>query len=899
MIRRALVASYCVPREDRDGGGRRLLDLIDYLLEAGWRVDVVALNGIENETRYVHALQRRGVAVHDDEPHIDADYSRKRSGVFEQLIANSTFDLALLAFWPVASHYMPLLRKLSPKTRVVIESVDLHFLRDCRRLLGAAVGEDATELLSDDYAANLIGEWNTYVAADAVLTVSVKERELLVTLLGQSVTAYAVVDSEEPTPSLMPMVDRRGLLLLGSFEHMPNVQALEYFLKEVLPRVDAGLLAGHPIYVVGNALDENLCKLAETLTNVRMVGWVPSVTPYFHRVRASIIPLLYGAGTKRKMIQALMHGTPSVSTSIGTEGLDLVDGEHVLLGDDASTFAKGIERLLQDEKLCRQLADNGLAHVRRSRGRTEVRANFHTMLETIRNRPAKPPMLPECSLKTYYQRICLGQNQQLALTIRKSIRRVIPRGRSIAVAYEGIADLLRLSDQSAMPFPQREDGQHRSEWFVDTDAFLHHVDFVISRGAVFLLIPERLFGQLLMNYPDLASRLEAYSPNLADDVSYRLYALQGDAPSRSIILTTDTPRSDTSAAVKLIAFFLPQFHPIHENDLWWGTGFTEWRNVGKALPLFAGHHQPQLPTDLGFYDLRLAETRQAQADLARRHGVHGFCYYHYWFQGKRLLERPFNEVLHSGQPDFPFCLCWANEPWSRRWDGSETDVLQPQSYSAEDDLEHIRWLHQPLSDSRAIRIQGKPVFMVYRADQLPEPARTTDLWRQEAERAGLPGLYLIAVETGWDAGWDATKVGFDAKVMFQPQFSLLGTVPRLELGPKNTRIFDYNTAWPVLANPEPVPYLRYDAVFPSWDNTARKGADAWVIYDSTPVAYEEWLRLAVQRAMNRPADQRVVFLNAWNEWAEGAHLEPDRKYGWAYLEATRRVVQHFSHRSGT
>lgn len=344
------------------------------------------------------------------------------------------------------------------------------------------------------------------------------------------------------------------------------------------------------------------------------------------------------------------------------------------------------------------------------------------------------------------------------------------------------------------------------------------------------------------------------------------------------------------AAARLIAFYLPQFHPIPENDAWWGRGFTEWRNVGKARPLFDGHLQPQLPADLGFYDLRLAETRKAQADLARQYGIHGFCYYHYWFQGKRLLERPFGEVLASGEPDFPFCLCWANEPWSRRWDGSESDVLQSQGYAAEDDLAHIRWLLGPLSDSRAIRIDNRPVFMVYRADQLPEPARTTDIWRREAEKAGLPGLYLMAVETGWDAGWNATQVGFDAKVLFQPQFSILGNVPRLEVGPTKTRVFDYDSAWPVLASPPPVSYPRFDTVFPGWDNTPRRGEDSWVVHGNTPASYEEWLRLAVDRTLTRPPDQRIVFINAWNEWAEGAHLEPDRKHGRGFLEATQRVV---------
>jgi lipopolysaccharide biosynthesis protein len=345
------------------------------------------------------------------------------------------------------------------------------------------------------------------------------------------------------------------------------------------------------------------------------------------------------------------------------------------------------------------------------------------------------------------------------------------------------------------------------------------------------------------------------------------------------------------AVAKLIAFYLPQYHPIPENDRWWGAGFTEWTNVTKASPLFPGHHQPRVPSELGFYDLRLAETRRAQADLARAHGIHAFCYYHYWFGGKQLLERPFADVLASGEPDFPFCLCWANEPWSRRWDGRAEDVLQAQTYSPEDDLAHIRELLPAFADRRYLRIEGKPLFIVYQARDLPDPEATVACWRAEAARAGLPGLYLLTVETGWDAGWDATEVGFDAKVLFQPQFSLLTKTPRLRVGDLDSlQIYDYEKSWPMLADPPPVPYLRFETVFPSWDNSARRGSDAVVVHNSTPEAYGAWLRAAVDRAAGLRAPEPLVFINAWNEWGEGAHLEPDIRHGRSYLEATRRAL---------
>jgi len=780
---RALVASYYLPQGDRDSGGKRLHDLIRFLLDAGWDVDFVALHGIDKHPEYAQALRRLGVAVHDDAPVSRADGTWVRNEGFADLVRRVSFDVALLAFWPVAEFYMPLLRTLSPRTRVLVDSVDLHFVREARRITGDRDAAPHARLLDRHFATDLASELNVYAAADGVLTVSDAERRMLGTLLGDAVQARCVVDCEDAAPSPVPIEDRRGLLLLGSYHHPPNVEALEFFCGGVLPRIDRRLLAKHPVYVVGTGLDGPLAALARGHEHVRMVGWVPDVVPYFHRVRASVVPLLHGAGTKRKMVQALMHGTPTVTTDVGAEGLELVAGEHALVANDAAAVAAGIERLLTDDDLCRSLARRGLEHIRASRSRDAARTAFLDAVEAALEASPKPGLLPESRVESYQARVIRKHEEQLARE-----RRLAAGGGSISA----------VSQEHGEPI-----------------------------GPV---------------------------------------------------------------AARLVAFYLPQFHPIPENDAWWGRGFTEWRNVGKAQPLFPGHHQPQLPADLGFYDLRLAETRKAQADLARQHGIHGFCYYHYWFQGKRLLERPFAEVLASGEPDFPFCLCWANEPWSRRWDGSETDVLQPQDYSADDDLAHIKWLLRPLSDPRAIRIDRRPVFIVYRADQLPEPGRTTDIWRREAERAGLPGLYLMAVETGWDAGWDATQVGFDAKLLFQPQFSLLGGVPRLDVGPARTRVFDYDAAWPVLASPPPVPYPRFDTVFPGWDNTARRGADSWVVHGNTPASYEEWLRLAVDRTLMRPPDERVVFINAWNEWAEGAHLEPDRKHGHGFLEATRRVV---------
>jgi len=283
----------------------------------------------------------------------------------------------------------------------------------------------------------------------------------------------------------------------------------------------------------------------------------------------------------------------------------------------------------------------------------------------------------------------------------------------------------------------------------------------------------------------------------------------------------------TTSNVRALAFHLPQFHPVPENDEWWGRGFTEWRNVAKARPLFAGHYEPHLPADLGFYDLRLAEARAAQAKLAREYGVYGFCYYHYWFSGRRILERPVNEIVSSGQPDFPFCLCWANENWTRRWDGHDQQVLLHQVYSAEDDIAHLRALANYFRDPRYICVEGKPLFLVYRASNLPEPAATVARWRAEAQRLGFLGIYLCNVESmPRDKGLTLTA-SFDAAVEFAPDWECLQPVirPALKLPGfvrrrmrrsvwEKHNVFEYDELRDrMLAKPD-APYLRFPGVTP-------------------------------------------------------------------------------------
>lgn len=355
---------------------------------------------------------------------------------------------------------------------------------------------------------------------------------------------------------------------------------------------------------------------------------------------------------------------------------------------------------------------------------------------------------------------------------------------------------------------------------------------------------------------------------------------------------------------RLIAFYLPQYHPVPENDEWWGRGFTEWRNVVKGKPLFEGHYQPHLPADLGFYDLRLPEVREAQADLAREYGIHGFCYYHYWFNGRRILERPFNEVLASGRPDFPFCLCWANENWTRVWDGGSNQILLEQKYSHVDDLNHIHALMPAFRDQRYIRINGKPLFLVYRTEHMPFPAKTAEIWREAAHRQGIGEIYLARVES-FTGAVDPSAIGFDAAVEFAPDWqkrgSFINRTGRDKLmtrfGLKSEVFFQhditlYQEMIDRMRRKPSVDFVRFRCVTPGFDNSVRRKKKAAIIHGSTPESFRSWLNAVNEETeKSRAPEERLIFINAWNEWAEGNHLEPDQKWGKAYLEAVRNALR--------
>ena len=356
--------------------------------------------------------------------------------------------------------------------------------------------------------------------------------------------------------------------------------------------------------------------------------------------------------------------------------------------------------------------------------------------------------------------------------------------------------------------------------------------------------------------------------------------------------------------MRAIAFYLPQFHPIPENDQWWGPGFTEWVNVVKTRPLFRGHYQPHIPADLGFYDLRLRETRIAQAELARQYGIGGFCYYHYWFNGKLLLEKPLEAVLADQEPDFPFCVCWANETWSRRWDGQERKSLIEVDLDRYDPDAHFEYLSKVFFDPRYMRIEGKPIFLIYRIDLFSDIRSTIGRWRAKAQSMGLPGIYLCAVRSHSHSLGDAETIalGFDAIIGFEPNFRKMRTqvaamarypIPRLlNLVRRKAfvfRVFDYAAMVRAAMERQETAERHFPCVMPSWDNSARRRFGAWIIQNGDAELFEAWLRDAANRVTSYPKDEQIVFINAWNEWAEGCHLEPDLRNGHRFLQAVRNV----------
>lgn len=349
---------------------------------------------------------------------------------------------------------------------------------------------------------------------------------------------------------------------------------------------------------------------------------------------------------------------------------------------------------------------------------------------------------------------------------------------------------------------------------------------------------------------------------------------------------------------RAVTFYLPQFHPIPENNEWWGPGFTEWTNTAKARSLFRGHVQPHIPADLGFYDLRMPEARQAQADLAAQYGVEAFCYWHYWFAGRRILERPFDEVLASGAPDFKFCLAWANQTWTGIWHGAANRVLLEQTYPGpDDDAAHFAHLLPAFCDPRYMRVNNRPLFYIFRPEQLPDPKAFVRRWQEMAKAAGLEGLYLVAEISDLLGKGAVARVpedyGFDAGVYMRIP-AKISPVTRLQMRLRR-KFLRWPETYPYASNP-PAPPGKfnkaniYPCVYSNWDNTPRSGQRGLVLTNPSPALFRRHVDAAVRRLAQNPPEQRLLFIKSWNEWAEGNYLEPDLEHGHGFLQELRDAL---------
>jgi len=362
---------------------------------------------------------------------------------------------------------------------------------------------------------------------------------------------------------------------------------------------------------------------------------------------------------------------------------------------------------------------------------------------------------------------------------------------------------------------------------------------------------------------------------------------------------------DKKDKARVIAFYLPQYHPIVENDAWWGKGFTEWTNVAKAKSLYKGHYQPHVPADLGFYDLRLSETRKAQAEMAKKYGIEGFCYWHYWFgNGKRLLERPFNEVLSSGEPDFPFCLAWANHSWKlKTWtSGGKDKMLMEQLYPGKDDyVAHFYAVLPAFKDKRYITVDGKPLFVIFSPLEFSEVQLFIQIWRELAILNKLDGIYFVAkqeypyekkneiIESGFDAIYNDSVLAIHSR---QSKLKRIFLISKMRLF-KTPRTYKYADAIKTFSNFTDSELNTIPAIIPNWDHTPRSGRLGMVLTGSTPELFKKHVKQVFASIEKKPTENKIVFLKSWNEWGEGNYMEPDLKFGLKYLESLKDAIDEF------
>ena len=511
---RALVIAPRLPEFDRESGLLRASDTIDMLLHRGWEVTFGCLRTPTDRERYVRSLEQRGVETHAPLKRLDS-------------IRNaSEFQLAILIYWHAAERFLPDVRQASPSARVIIDSVDLHLLREMRDTLRVDVGSSPGQLETSQ-ADKLIREINAYAAADAVLTVSEKEAALINDFTGRPDLALPVPDTEALPPSRVPLRKRRGILFLGNFLHAPNRDAAAYLCEEIVPRLDPALLAEHGISFVGTAAEDYVRDLGDGLSHVKTVGWVPSVLPYLHAARLSVVPLRYGAGTKRKIIQALMAGTPTVTTSVGAEGLGLRDRRHVLIADEPDAFAAAMERLLRRPFAWRRMVRRGREHTLRQHGRAAVEARFDRMLETVLARDPQPAV-PQSPSDDGLARP--RDYAALVARVREVVNSELPPNSKVLVATRGDDQLLAFYGRRGWHFPRDTDGRYAGHYPADSEAAIAHVEELRALGATHLALPETAFWWL-SHYAGLCKHLDATYRRLRSDEDMILYDLAARMPT--------------------------------------------------------------------------------------------------------------------------------------------------------------------------------------------------------------------------------------------------------------------------------------------------------------------------------------------------------------------------------
>lgn len=553
--KRALICSYYVPQPDLDSSSRRLHHFVRFLLEEGWEVTAAAKNPVHSR-RPARALGRLGVPV----------YTPIGPELLE-VIEQRRFDVAILAFWYVAEVLINEIRRSAPATTVIVDSMDLHFLRHARHTFNPSLAERPTDALGETFAWETTRELNAYGAADGVLAVSQKEAELVSDLMADPALGHAVPDCEDLAASPLGFADRRGMLFIGNFEHLPNVDAVTYLCEEVVPRLNPALLAEHPLTIVGNDSEMLLRMPGVDHPHVHVVGWVPSVIPYLERTRISLIPLLYGAGTKRKLIQSLMIQTPAVTTTVGIEGLDLRHEEQVLIADDPAAFANAIETLLNGPTLWHRLATNGRRHILASRGRDVSRTALLDAVAAAQARSPKHRVIPVPDhVVAEANEVPSHAYQGLIRRIRRLVRQTLPADAKVIVISRGDPDLLDLDGRVGWHYPQDEKtGQYAGFHPEDSEAAIEHLEALRRHGGEFFLVPST-DSWWLEHYREFGLHLESRFERLADQeetcviFDLRTPVAEDEPEEAAVEAPVEAPAATTVDGGPAISVVIPTFN---------------------------------------------------------------------------------------------------------------------------------------------------------------------------------------------------------------------------------------------------------------------------------------------------------------------------------------------------